>query len=103
MITHISRRQLYYIAFRRQFNYLKTGDPRPNTSFNWLKERLKVLTKKNGEMILIKHVKKEEVIKSWSCSEIFMSFSSLDWLREGGQGRVTLLLPNHSISTRKEI
>ena len=59
--------------------------------------------KKNGEIILIKHVKKEEVIKSWSCSEIFMSFSSLDWLREGGQGRVTLLLPNHSISTRKEI
>ena len=103
MTTRISITQLYYITFRRQFVWNQKIDDLTNSSI-WVRESLQVLIKEKDKITLGKHVWKE-VIKSSSCSEIFREIfpQALNCLYEGGQGRVTLWLRKHLISTRKEI
>ena len=51
---------------------------------------LKSSYKKNDEIILAKHVKKEKDDQNFvMLRDLYESFSSPDWLREGGQGRLT--------------
>ena len=97
MTTHISITRLYYNTFRRQFFWNQKIDDLTNSSI-WVRESLQVLIKEENKIVLGRHVYKE-VIKSSSCSEITV----LNCLHEGGQGRVTLWLRKHVISTRKKI
>ena len=72
MITYISNTQLYYIAFRCQFNCLKPEDQRSNKQFQKSKRTVKSSYEKNDEIIQQSTLKKRKVIKSSSCSEIFI-------------------------------
>ena len=103
MTTRISITQLYYITFRRQFVWNQKIDDLTNSSI-WVRESLQVLIKEKDKIFLGKHVYKK-VIKSSSCSEIFCEIfpPAPNCLHEGGQGRLTLWLRKHLISTRKKI
>ena len=103
MTTHISISQLYYITFRRQFFLNQKIDNLTNSSI-WVRESLQVLIKEKDKIFLGKHVYKK-VIKSSSCSEIFCEIfpPAPNCLHEGGQGRLTLWLRKHLISTRKKV
>ena len=72
MTTHILKKQLYYIACRRQFVRNQEIDVITN-SVIWVRERLQKRLLKKDKIILGKPVYKE-VIKSSSCSEIFVRF-----------------------------
>ena len=60
MTTHISNTQLYYIAFRRQFNCLKPGDPRSNKKFQLTKTTLKSFYEKMMKLFQQRTLKKRE-------------------------------------------
>ena len=72
MTTHILKKQLYYIACRRQFVGNQEIDVITN-SVIWVRERWQKRLLKKGKIILGKPVYKE-VIESSSCSEIFVRF-----------------------------
>ena len=76
MTTHVSNTQLCNTAFRRQFASKQEIDDLTN-SFIWIRERLEVLIKKNDNIILAKHVIKEEGDKKFVMLKIFMRFSYL--------------------------
>ena len=94
---------LHYITFRRQFFWNEKIYDLTNISI-WVRESLQVLIEKKDKIILGSHVYKE-VIKSSSCSEIFREIIplALNCLHERGQGRLTLWLRKHLISTRRKI
>ena len=94
---------LQYITFRRQFFLNQKIYDLTNISI-WVRESLQVLIVKKDKIILGSHVYKK-VIKSSSCSEIFREIFplALNCLHEGGQGRLTLWLRKHLISTRRKM
>ena len=94
---------LHYITFRLPF-FLKAEDLRSYKYFHLSKRKPISSHRKKDKIILGSHVYKE-VIKSSSCSEIFREIFplALNCLHEGGQGRLTLWLRKHLISTRKKI
>ena len=73
MTTHVSNTQLCNTAFRRQF----ASKHDLTNSFICIRERLEVLIKKNDNIILAKHVIKEEGDKKFVMLKIFMRFSYL--------------------------
>ena len=105
MTTHISITQLYYITLHLDGHFFWKQKIYDLTNISiWVRESLQVLIEKKDKIILGSHVYKE-VIKSSSCSEIFREIFplALNCLHKEGQGRLTLWLRKHLISTRKKI